>query len=278
MSNEPKRRLLTESDSARRGLLLTVAYDGAPFHGFARQPNARTVAGELDGAVRAIDPRASLVRGASRTDAGVHALGQVVAFDTDKEIEPRGWALALARHLPDEISVVRAARVEPGFEPRHAALDKTYLYRVLASPVRDPFLVCRAWRVRERLNQQLMQAEADALVGEHDFRAFRAAADPRENTVRHVFEARVRRPESDPRQLEIELRGNRFLYKMMRIISGTLVDVGRGRLAPGAVSRALSSGERRELGLTAPPDGLCLWHVTLPDAGRDAWPDQSARD
>jgi tRNA pseudouridine38-40 synthase len=260
-------------DAQRFGVLLGVAYDGTPFAGFARQPTARTVAGELDGAVRSIDPHGSLVRGASRTDAGVHALAQAVAFDTTKDIPPRGWALALAQHLPDEISVVRAARVEVGYDPRFRAENKTYRYRVLESPVRDPFLVGRAWRVQERLNQRAMDDESKALAGEHDFRAFRAAGDQRENTVRTLLRAGVERSAEDPRIIEIVVCGNRFLYKMMRIISGTLVDVGRGRLAAGAIARALSSGSRDDLGLTAPPDGLYLEHIALDDSGTDAWPE-----
>jgi tRNA pseudouridine38-40 synthase len=256
------------------GVLLIVAYDGTPFSGFARQPDARTVAGELDGAVRAIDPRASLVRGVSRTDAGVHARGQVVAFDTCKAIAPRGWALALAQHLPEEISVMAAARVAVGYDPRDHALDKTYRYSVLESPVRDPLLAHRAWRVGERLNHQSMRSEAAALTGIHDFRAFRAAGDPRENTIRHILRAELRASTEDPRLLWIEIQGNRFLYKMVRIIAGTLVDVGRGRLPSGTVASALAAGSRDALGITAPAEGLCLERVALDDPGNDAWPDQ----
>jgi tRNA pseudouridine38-40 synthase len=253
-------------------VLLTVAYDGATFSGFARQPNARTIAGELDGAVRAIDARATPVRGASRTDAGVHALGQPVAFDSERDIEPRSWALAINSHLPSEISVKRAARVEWGYDPRHHAVRKTYRYVVHQSPLRDPFLARRAWRVSERLNQPLMRAEALALLGVHDFRAFRAAADEREDTVRNIVRAEVRTAGGDAERLEIEIEGDRFLYRMVRIISGTLVDVGRGRLSPGAIARALASGSREDLGMTAPPEGLYLDHVVLDDYGHDAWP------
>lgn len=264
----------TEPAAPLHGVLLAVAYDGTSFSGFARQPDARTIAGELDGAVRAIDPRASLVRGVSRTDAGVHARGQVVAFDAHKEIAPRGWALGLAQHLPEEISVMAAARVDVGYDPRDHALDKTYRYSVLESKVRDPLLARRAWRVGERLNHQSMREEAACLLGSHDFRAFRAAGDPRENTVRHILRAELRSSMEDSRLLVIEIRGNRFLYKMVRIIAGTLVDVGRGRLPEGTVASALASGSRDDLGVTAPPEGLCLDHVALDDPGCDPWPDQ----
>jgi len=254
-------------------VLLTVAYDGADFAGFARQKEARTVAGELDGAVRAIDPTASLVRGASRTDSGVHALGQRVAFDSALDIPPRGWALAIARHSSSEISVVRAARVAPGYDPRGHARQKTYRYVLFCSRVRDPFLSRRAWRVEERLNHDLLREEADALVGRHDFRAFRTSSDQRVDTVRTIFRIDVRPGAPDPRCIALEIQGDRFLHRMVRIIVGTLVDVSRGRLAPGATRRALASGERNALGITAPPDGLYLVEIELDDEGADNWPD-----
>jgi tRNA pseudouridine38-40 synthase len=256
----------------RFGVLITVAYDGRPFAGFARQTNARTIAGELDGAVQAVDPRASPVRGASRTDAGVHARGQAVAFDTERDIDARGWTFAITRHLPREIAIVRAARIEIGFVPRFRALTKTYRYVFFCSSVRDPFLEGRAFRVTHRLNHELMAREALALVGEHDFRAFRASADERDNTVRRLLRVELRNASSDPRCTELCITGNGFLYRMMRIIAGTLVDVGRGKLAEGAVKRALASGSRRDLGITAPPDGLYLEHVELAQTGVDAWP------
>lgn len=261
------------SDRPLHGVLLTVAYNGAPFAGYARQPHARTVAGELDGAVRAIDPKASLVRGASRTDAKVHAVAQRVAFDSVLDIPPRGWALALMRHLPHEIAIRRAARIHSGFEPRHHALEKTYVYRVYQSELRDPFLAGRAWRVPHRLNHSLMASAAQVLVGQHDFAAFRAAGDPREDTVRKIFRIEVRTDERDPRLLEIAVDGDRFMYRMVRIIVGALVDIGRGRLAESALARALETRRRSDLGVTAPPDGLCLARVLLDDEGSDAWPE-----
>lgn len=256
-----------------RGVLLTVAYDGTPFSGFARQPEARTVAGELDGAVRSIDPRASLVRGASRTDAGVHARGQRVAFDTVMAIPPRGWAMALARELPDQIAIVGAAEVELGYEPRHHALRKTYRYVVFESAVRDPFLEHRVWRLADRLNHQLMADEASTLVGTHDFRAFRSSSDERQDTVRQILRTSVHTSTGQRGCVELEVEGDRFMHRMVRIIAGTLVDVGRGRLSPGAVSRALDSGAREDLGVTAPPDGLFLERIVLDDPGNNPWPE-----
>jgi tRNA pseudouridine38-40 synthase len=251
-----------------------VQYDGTRFHGFARQPNARTIAGELDGAVRAIDARASLVRGASRTDAGVHALDQRVAFDTTIDIPPRGWALALARHMCDEIVVARAWHVAIGYDPRAHARRKTYKYSVLCSPVRDPFLHDRAFLVRDRLNHEAMIEEARLLLGTHDFRAFRTSADPRTDTVRTIFRADVR--VEDGRLLVIEVEGDRFLHRMVRIIAGTLIDVGRGRLPARAILRGIETGSRAVLGVTAPACGLYLAAMDLDDEARwtDNWPYQ----
>jgi len=260
------------------GILLTVAYDGTPFSGFARQAQARTVQGELDGAVRAMDPNASLVRGLSRTDAGVHARAQWVAFDSEKELTVKKWVTGITHNLPAEIAVVRAARVPVGFDPRPHAVHKRYRYLVLQSPVRDPFLEKRAWRIDDRLNHQAMKEAAQLLVGRHDFRAFRTASDPRLDTIRHMQRVELTHPRGDDRCLAIDVEGDRFLHKMVRIIVGTLVDVGRGRLRPEVVAAALTSGDRRTLGMTAPAEGLYLEHIELDDRGQDAWPDQFSRD
>jgi len=254
------------------GVLLTVAYDGEGFAGFARQPSARTIAGELDGAVRSLSPTASHVRGASRTDAGVHARGQRVAFDTELVIPSRGWVMALNAELPKQIVIVRAAESAPGFEPRFHAVQKTYRYVLLESEINDPFRAGRCWRVGERLNHDAMQSAAIPLLGEHDFSAFRAAGDERTETVRRLLRIEVRRGVDDPRLTEIFVEGDRFMYRMVRIIVGSLVDVGAGRLDPSRLGLALREGQRALLGRTAPPDGLCLDSVVLDDEGTNAWP------
>jgi tRNA pseudouridine38-40 synthase len=262
-------------DSALHGILLTLSYDGTAYSGYAKQTNGRTIAGELEGAIATIDPRASTTRGVSRTDAGVHARGQLVAFDSTRFIDPRGWVLALNRELPDDIAVVRAATTDAGFEPRRAVLHKTYVYRLISSPTREP-LLARTWRVPYRLNQLAMREAAKALLGEHDFRAFRGAADTRSDTVRHIFRIALEPAAHDPRVLELTVNGNKFLYNMLRIIAGTLVDIGRGHLPPDTFTRALGSGLRKDLGITAPPEGLVLEHIELAEAGRDHWPPDTA--
>jgi tRNA pseudouridine38-40 synthase len=254
------------------GVLLTLAYDGAPFSGYVKQTNGRTVAGEVEGAIATVDPKASSTRGVSRTDAGVHARGQLVAFDSTKDIDSRGWVLALNQQLPREIAVVRAARTRATFEPRRLVVSKTYVYRILESRTRDPLIDQFAWRIPYRLNHSLMREAAKVIQGEHDFRAFRGAADSRQETVRHLFRIELRAAANDSRITELVVTGNKFLYNMLRIIAGTLVDIGRSHLPPDAFSRALKSGLRKDLGITAPPEGLVLEEIELSEMGTDHWP------
>lgn len=266
---------------ARRdhGILLAIAYDGRRFAGFARQPAHRTIAGELLGALRCIDPTIRDVRGVSRTDAGVHARDQRVAFDASVVIPPKGWALGLSRHLPEDIAVRRASVVPPGFVPRFVSLRKRYRYRVTFDVLRDPFLEGRTWRIPERLDDALIAAIADEarpLVGTHDFAAFRSAADERERTTRTLHAVAPARDPADPRSLWITVEGDAFMHNMVRILVGTLIDVARGRRPPGAAARALASRDRRDAGITAPPDGLVLDRVWLSSEGDDAWPPDPA--
>lgn len=256
----------------REGVLLTVAYAGAGFVGWAPQPGQRSVHGVLLDAVRSMRADVDALRGASRTDAGVHAEGQLVAFDTDGVITPRGWALGLGGRLPDDLSVRRAARVEVGFTPRFASRGKRYVYRLLRDVLRDPFLEQTHVRITRPLDVALMRGEAASIVGTHDFAAFRSSADRREVTVRRLTRVDVLEDDRDPRQLSIVVEGDGFLHNMVRIIAGTLLYVGQGLLAPGAVPRALASKRREDLGKTAPAHGLVLDEVFVDVAGADVFP------
>jgi tRNA pseudouridine38-40 synthase len=265
---------------ARFGVLLEVAYEGTHFHGWAAQEGVRTVQGELQGAIHALDPRASTPRGTSRTDAGVHARQQFAAFDATRPLPPRGWLLELNRHLPDDACVRRVRAAAPLFEPRFCAKGKRYVYRILLDRVRDPLLHARTWRVGWALDLEAMRREASAIVGQHDFRAFRSAHDARTDTVRTVRRVEVAHaPPGDnggqgARILEVTFEGNAFLYNMVRILVGTLIDVARGHAEPGAVLRALASGKREDAGLTAPAVGLTLEEIWLdlpPETG-EPWP------
>ena len=257
---------------ARYGVLLSIAYDGALFHGMARQANVRTVAGELQGAIAAMDGHATLLRNVSRTDAGVHAEQQFVAFDASKLVSPRGWVLGLSKHVGRDIAITSAASVQVGFDPRNVAVSKTYRYRIYLSQLRDPFMERRAWRVGERLNHALMREEAATLQGYHDFGAFRSIGDRRADTRRHLTKISLEPDPSDDRVIWWVVEGEKFLMHMVRIIVGTLVDVGRGRLSPGTCGRALTSCRRSDLGMTAPPLGLYLQRVVLTEQGTDRWP------
>jgi tRNA pseudouridine38-40 synthase len=254
----------------RAGVLLEVAYDGTAFHGWAAQRGARTVEETLRGAVLAIDPRATAIRGASRTDAGVHADGQRVAFDTALLVPSRGWVLGLNQHLPDDLAVRAACTVKAGFAPRFAARSKRYRYRVLEDAVRDPRWRSRAWRVPE-LDVSAVAREAKAAVGTHDFASFRSAADERPSTVRTLTRVDVERGQ-DARIVSIVVEGNAFMHNMVRILVGTMVDVGAGRLPAGTMAAAIAARDRRAAGTTAPAHGLVLEQVHLDVEEIDRWP------
>jgi tRNA pseudouridine38-40 synthase len=266
---------VADRPAGSRGVLIELAYDGTAFHGWAEQAaqsGVRTVQQVLRGAVLALDPRASAPRGASRTDAGVHAEGQLVAFDTESDIPPRGWVLGVNQHLPDDVAVRSARAVPPGFSPRFSNRGKRYRYRMLVDVVRDPGWRAHAWRVPE-LDLDAVAREARDAEGTHDFAGFRSAGDERVETVRTLSRVAVER-EADPRVVAVVVEGDAFLHNMVRILVGTMADVGRGRLEAGAVARALQARDRRVAGTTAPAHGLTLEqvHVVLPDGAGDPWP------
>lgn len=254
------------------GVLVQVAYDGTGFSGWAAQKHGRTVEDTVRGAIRALDPRAAGPRGTSRTDAGVHAEHQLAAFDTTLSIPPRGWVLALNQHLPDDVAV-RAARLVPaGFTPRFASIKKRYRYDLLLDKVRDPLLWNRTWRIGYDMDMARVAREAASIVGTHDFCAFRSAGDERTDTVRTIHAVTVE--PRDDRRWSVTIEGTAFLYNMVRILVGTLVDVGRGHLDEGTIARALAAKERRYAGQTAPPQGLTLAaiDVALPEGTSEPWP------
>jgi tRNA pseudouridine38-40 synthase len=262
------------------GVRLVVTYDGSDFVGWQRQPGQRSVQGTLEEAVGALEGRPVAVRGASRTDAGVHAHGQVAAFDTAREIPRVGWVRGLNGKLPPDVAVRDAAPCPVGYRPRFDAVAKTYRYLLHLGPVRDPLLRDRAWHLgprrarpggRERrapedwLDLDAMDAAARALVGEHDFRAFRSSADDRENTRRTLTSVRVeRRFAGRDDVVALEVRGTAFMHHMVRILTGTLVEVGRERMSPKDVAALLSpDADRRGAGETAPAHGLYLVSIEL---------------
>jgi tRNA pseudouridine38-40 synthase len=262
--------------SPQHGVLLEVAYDGTNFSGWATQPGRRTVQETLDGAIRALDPNATAARGTSRTDAGVHAQGQRVAFDASLPLPPRGWVLALNSHLPDDVAVRSACSIVAGYNPRFSSKKKRYCYRLLLDRVRDPLLHNRAWRIGWPLDLEKMNREAACITGTHDFGAFRSAHDERAETVRTIMRSEITR--ENERIMSFVIEGNAFMYNMVRILTGTLVDVGRSKLPEGAITRALQNPLREEgrklAGMTAPAHGLTLEKIDLdlPEGVSESWP------
>jgi tRNA pseudouridine38-40 synthase len=254
-------------------VLLKIAYDGTSYAGWAPQDGQRTVHEAVTGAIRTLDPRGGLPRGTSRTDAGVHADGQLAAFDASLAIPPRGWVLALNQHLPDDIAVRSACAVPAGFNPRFAAKGKRYRYRVMLDRIRDPRWTHRAWRIGWPVDLDRMARAARYFEGTHDFAAFRSSHDPRSDTVRTMTRVTVE-PGEDARVVGVVVEGSAFLYNMVRIMVGTLLDVARGKLGEDAVARALEKKERRFAGTTAPAHGLTLEHIdlTLPEGTSEPWP------
>jgi len=254
------------------GVLLTLAYDGAGFVGYAKQKTGRTVQATLHEAILALDPDATEPRGASRTDSGVHAEGQLAAFDSAREMDPRNWARALNAKLPDDVAVRRVQLVPPELNPRFCAKRKRYRYRIFRDWLRDPH-VRRAWSVDHGLlfSVGAMKREAASMVGTHDFAAFRTSSDERKTTERTLFRVDVTEEGSI---ISIVVEGNAFLHNMVRIIAGTLYGVGVGAVSAGAAERAFASRARSDLGQTAPAEGLTLEHVEieLPEGAGEPWP------
>lgn len=248
------------------GVCLIVAYDGTDFAGSQLQLAQRTIQGELERAAAIMTGHPTRMRPAGRTDAGVHALGQVIAFDSARDIPARGWFLGINRSLPPDVRVQRAAACPPGYDPRFDALEKTYRYLVQVGQTEDPLMRARAYQVNKRwvLDVDKMREAARMLTGTHDYRAFRQADDTRENSVRTLYGVEVTAPHGDPSLIGITVRGTAFMKNMVRILAGTLIDIGRGRLPLASVPDMLGpEAERIRTGHTAPAHGLTLMSLEL---------------
>jgi len=256
-----------------RTLKLTVAYDGAAYVGWQRQASGSSIQGLLEAALLAIEGAPVAVVGAGRTDAGVHALGQVASVQLRHQITPGALVRAVNARLPPDIRVVTAVLASEPFHARFDATAKTYRYRLLHGSVTSPFGRRHGWHVAETLDHERMADAGLVLVGTHDFAAFQATGSSTPTTVRTLFDLTVGRVSPDPWSLDggtgsavtiIEARGNGFLRHMVRIVVGTLVEVGRGQRDGADVERVLRTGDRGEAGPTAPPHGLFLVRVEYP--------------
>jgi tRNA pseudouridine38-40 synthase len=242
---------------------MLVAYDGGPFRGFARQPNVKTVAGTMAEAAGKVLGHRVVLTCAGRTDAGVHAWGQVVHFDTNRtgeDLDLPGLQRSLNKMLHPYV-VIRAIDEAPdSFDARHSATGRRYRYTVLRRDVPDPFLARYAWHVEHELDLRAMQLGCDPLFGEHDFSSFCRRPPDNGTLVRRVTDAEW--SDLGDGVWRFEIAAKAFCHQMVRSIVGTLIEVGMGRKRAGDVAAIMRSGDRRRAGQPAPPHGLCLWEVT----------------
>jgi tRNA pseudouridine38-40 synthase len=236
-------------------IMLTVAYDGTRYNGWQIQPNGNTIEGQLNHALTELLGEEIAVIGASRTDAGVHALCNMAVFDTDSRIAAEKIAPALNARLPEDIRIQKSEQVADDFHPRHCNTKKTYEYRIYMGKYENPIGRQYAHFVYVPLDVEKMQKAANYLIGEHDFKSFCVARAQVLTTVRTIYAADVQK---EGNYLTIRVSGNGFLFNMVRIIAGTLLEVGRGNLEPEQMQCILEAKERRAAGPTAPARGLTL--------------------
>ncbi len=248
---------------APRTIKFTLAYFGAGFHGWQRQPGVRTVQAHVEDVARRVLRAPLVVFGASRTDAGVHALGQVAHVRTDAGIPIESLRRAISERLDDDVSLVHAEPAPDAFHASRHAIGKLYRYRIFNRSRRpvEQLAHATAWHVWHPLDLHRMQAAADRLVGRHDFAGFASSGSPRDSTVRAVTQCRVRARDD---HVLIDVRGDGFLYNQVRNMVGTLVEIGRGHWPIGRASEILAARDRRLAGPTAPAHGLCLQWVAYP--------------
>ncbi len=264
-----------------RMLQLIVSYDGTDYAGWQVQPDEKTVQGTLESAIEKITGESVRVLASGRTDAGVHALGQVVGWRTESKLTSDVLRRALNAELPHDMAVLDVAEVEPEFHAIRDALKKRYRYLIHDGPVRDVFRRRYCWQYRAgRLDVDAMSRAADALRGKHDFASFQTSGAERATTVRTVFELAIERGSvieqgriierggviewgraGDPHLICLEIEADGFLYNMVRTIVGTLVEVGRRAQPETWPAEVVAAVDRRAAGPTAPPEGLVLVSV-----------------
>ena len=242
-----------------KNIKLTIEYDGTNYHGWQIQQNSITVQEVVQNAIKRLLGEETSVIGCSRTDVGVHAYGQTLNFMTQSNIPPDKFSFALNNLLPTDIVVRKSELVPDDFHARYNAKGKKYRYLVINSSQPSALNRNRAWHVKPVLDVEKMVEAAKAFLGEHDFAAFQATGGQVRSTVRTIYNIMVNRMPDNI--ISIEVEGNGFLYNMVRIIAGTLVYVGLGKLRPDEVTEIIESGDRKRAGITAPAHGLYLIEV-----------------
>lgn len=255
-----------------RQILLKIAYQGTNYHGWAKQENVLTIQETVETALANVVQIPLDVAGSSRTDSGVHALGQLAVFRTSSRIPAERFVPAINFYLPGDIRILQAREVSPNIDPLRTVVKKEYVYLMDDQPVFSPFLHKRVWSTGHgTLDVNRMHEAAQTLVGTHDFASFQSQGSPRNSTVRTIFRISVRR--SDKEQpipffhplVVLSIEGNGFLYNMIRIITGTLLWVGTGHRPVTWVREVLEAVDRSQAGPTVPPDGLYLKTIDIPD-------------
>lgn len=251
-----------------RRIFLQIAYDGTNYHGFQVQPNAETIEGVLNRELSRILKEDITVIGASRTDAGVHAFGNVAVFDTNAKIPGEKVAYALNVSLPEDIKIQQSMEVPPDFHPRYQETVKTYEYKIYNAKFPSPQHRLYEHFTYYKMDIERMQAAANYLVGEHDFKSFCSIHAEVESTVRTIYDIKVTKKED---VITIRITGNGFLYNMVRIIAGTLMDAGQAFWEPEHMKEILEAKERSKAGNTAPAKGLTLVEIKYPEAEKKGY-------
>lgn len=240
---------------AVRNIKLTIAYDGSEYHGWQIQPGRKTIQGIITEAIKNLIGCDVHVFGASRTDAGVSARGQVAIVQIDSPIPTENLAMAITHRLPSDIAVTGAVEVAEDFDVIGAVKSKLYRYTIFTGLVRPVLQIRHCWHLPGRLDLANMTAAAEVLIGKNDFKSFASAADQRQNSVRTIFRCEVTNADE---WVYIDVEGDGFLYNMVRNVVGTLVEVGRGKWKPEKINEILEAKDRTAAGPIAPPQGLCL--------------------
>jgi len=247
---------------AVRNIKLTIAYDGTEYHGWQIQPGLRTIQGVITEAIQELLGSEVRLFGASRTDAGVSALGQVGLIQIDSPIPTENLARAITGRLPTDIAVTEAVEIPQGFDLMGSVTNKLYRYTIFTGQVRPVLKIRHCWHLHTKLDITAMAEAAKLLVGKKDFKSFASAADKRESSVRTIFRCDVVNSKDGEKDwIYVDVEGDGFLYNMVRNIVGTLVDVGNGRWRPEKINEILEAKDRTAAGQLAPPQGLCLMWI-----------------
>ena len=241
-----------------RNIKLTIEYDGKDFNGWQKQPNKLNIQGSIEQAIKQITGEDVELNASGRTDAGVHALGQVANFKTNSNLPIEKFAIAINSNLKKSIRILKAEEVDERFHSRLTCKRKTYRYVINNSEFGSSIYRNLETHIPQKLDVENMKEAAKYFEGEHDFKAFKASGTSSKTSVRTIYESKVY---NKGNMIYIELTGNGFLYNMVRIIAGTLVDVGIGKINPKDIKKIIREGKRENAGKTLPPNGLYLVNV-----------------